>query len=194
MHTVLVDARRGHPGLHGFAVVMAGLALVCVALAAVDPRTLLGAPLWFKPLKFAISLAFYSATTAWMLGKLPHGTLRRTGWVLVVTAAIEMLIIVPQATRGVQSHFNPTATGSLLYDVMGASITVFFLATAAVAVRFLRERGIEPAMATAIRLGLLVSLLGMSVGFLLGVNGGHAVGVPDGGPGLPLVGWSTTGG
>lgn len=195
MNAILADARRGHPGLFGFAAVMAALTVVCVALAVVDQRTLLGAPLWFKPLKFAISLTFYSATMSWMLSMLPRGTMRRAGWVLVTAATLEMVIIVGQAARGVASHFNADGgSGTLLYSLMGATVMVIFFAGVGVAVRFLRERDLEPAMATAIRLGLLVSLLGMSIGMLISAHGAHAVGVPDGGPGLPLVGWSTTGG
>ena len=63
-----------------------------------------------------------------------------------------------------------------------------------IALRFLREPGRDRAITLAIRLGLVVSLVGMAVGFVLSANGGHAVGVPDGGPGLFFVGWSTTGG
>src|SRR6185436_3756146 len=71
---------------------------------------------------------------------------------------------------------------------------VVWFATLAIALRFLREPGRDRAMALAIRLGLLVSLIGMAVGFVLAANGGPSVGVPDGGPGLFFVGWSTTGG
>ena len=51
----LADARRGHRGLFAFAVAMAVLTPVLAVLAVVDDRVLLGAPLWLKPLKFAIS-------------------------------------------------------------------------------------------------------------------------------------------
>ncbi|MCY7288379.1 MAG: hypothetical protein LH624_09055 [Cryobacterium sp.] len=35
---------------------MAALVLVCLAGLVVDPRTLTGAPIWAKPLKFSISV------------------------------------------------------------------------------------------------------------------------------------------
>jgi hypothetical protein len=195
MHTMLADARRGHPGLYWLAAGMAVLALVTAGLAVVDPRTLVGAPLWFKPLKFSISIALYAFALAWMLGQLRERTMRRTGWAIVAGLALEMVIIVGQAARGLRSHYNDDGgLGTLLFDIMGATITVVWLLTLAIAVRFLREPGQDRAMTLAIRLGLLVSLVGMGVGFVLGANGSHAVGAPDGGPGLFFVGWSTTGG
>lgn len=195
MHTVLADARRGHRGLFGFAVAMAALTAVLVVAAVVDQRTLLGAPLWFKPLKFSVSLAVYAATLAWMLGQLREPALRRTGWAIAVAGTVEILIIVGQAARGVRSHFNDDSLAdSLLFALMGVTIVVLYLATAAIALRFLREPGRDRAAGAAIRLGLLVGLVGMGVGVVMSVIGSHAVGVADGGPDLPFVGWSTTGG
>lgn len=195
MRTLLADARRGHSGLYWLAAGMAALALVTAGLALVDQRTLVGAPLWFKPLKFSISIALFALALAWMLGQLRERALRRTGWAIVAGLALEMVIIVGQAARGQKSHYNTDdLLGGALFSIMGATITVVWFLTLAIALRFLREPGRDRAMALAIRLGLLVSLVGMAVGFLLARGGGHAVGVPDGGPGLFFVGWSTTGG
>jgi hypothetical protein len=195
MRTVLVDARRGHPGLYGLTIAMAALVLVTAVLAVVDQRELLGAPLWFKPLKFSLSIALYGAALAWMLSRLPGRAMWRAGWIITVGAVLEMVIIVGQAARGVRSHFNDDGVfDAVLYSIMGATITVVWLATVAIALRFLRDRSDDRVTASAVRLGLLIGLAGMAVGFLISANGGHAVGVPDGGPGLFFVGWSTTGG
>lgn len=195
---VLADARRGHRGLFWFSVTMAALAFLIIVAAVVDDRTLLGAPLWFKPLKFALSFVLYSAALAWMLARLdaPGRWLRLAGWVVVGAAVIEMLIIVGQAARGVRSHFNDdTAFDEMLFSIMGGTIVVLWLATLVIALRFFAGRpGPDPATTWAVRLGLLIALAGMAIGIPMVLGSAHAVGVPDGGPGLPLVGWSTTGG
>src|SRR5690242_2680810 len=125
MRTVLADARRGHPGLYGLTVAMAALSVVTVFLAVVDQRELLGAPLWFKPLKFSLSIMVYGAALAWMLSRLPGRGMRRTGWVIVAGTVLEMVIIVGQAARGVRSHFNDdTRFDVILFAIMGATIVV----------------------------------------------------------------------
>ena len=195
MTAVLAVARRGHRGLFAFAVAMAVLTPVLAVLAVVDDRVLLGAPLWFKPLKFAISLALYAATLAWMLGQLRERTMQRTGWIVTAAAAIEMAVIVGQAAVGNRSHYNmDTPLSAALWSVMGVTIVVLWLATLAVALRFLREPGRDRVATTAIRLGLVVALIGLAEGFLMATAATHTVGAPDGGPGLPLLGWSTVGG
>jgi hypothetical protein len=197
---VLGAARRGHPGLFWFAAVMGALTVAAAVGLVVDDRVLLGAPVWLKPLKFAASFGLYALTLAWMASLVQRG--RRiatvTGWVLVAMTAVEIVIIVGQAARGVRSHFNDdTPFDQALFSVMGSAVALIWLATAVLAVVVVRQRIADRVVAWSIGLGLLVSLLGMAVGLLMtGQPGGgaHSVGVPDGGPGLPVVGWSTTGG
>jgi hypothetical protein len=194
---VLTAARRGHPGLFWLAAVLGVLAVATAIGVAVDDRVLLGAPVWLKPLKFALSFGLYALALAWMLGALDRW--RRTGqavgWVLVVASAVEVGVIALQAGRGRRSHFNEeTALDGSLYSLMGATVALIWLATAVVAVLLLRQHIADPAMRWAIRLGLFVSLLGMALGMLMVGGGAHAVGVADGGPGVPFFGWSTVGG
>ncbi|MFJ8846234.1 hypothetical protein ACIRFF_25425 [Streptomyces cyaneofuscatus] len=188
-------------------------ALVSAVGLVVDDRVLVGAPIWAKPFKFSLSFTVYGLTLAWMLAQTTWG--RRTGWwagnVVVLTALVEMVIITGQVVRGKRSHFNAeTAFDTNLYTVMGLTIVVLWAATLVIAVLLLRTRLADRATAWAIRGGVLIALVGAGLGFLMAqptaeqraagnldtadVIGAHSVGVPDGGPAMPLTGWSTTGG
>lgn len=202
-----------HRPLLVFAAANAVLVVVAVVGLLADPRVLGGAPIWLKPLKFAVSFVLYGVVLAWMISLLR----RRPRWgywlgvLIIVTGVAEMAVIVGQVVRGQQSHFNVTTTvDATLWYVMAVTIVLLWLATLGVAILLLRERIADPALAAGIRLGLGVALLGMLVGVLMGtptadqraalaagettVSGAHSVGVTDGGPGLALTGWSTTGG
>ena len=196
-----------------------GLMLVLLAGTlvglALDPRVITGAPAWLKPAKFAISIAVYTATLLWLLTYVEgHRRLvRLVGAVTALALVLEMVVIVGAAAFGTTSHFNISSPlHALAWGTMGTAIVAVWLASLLAAVLLLRQRlpG-GPAFAWGLRLGILVSLVGMAVAFPmttptpdqlaaaeagrgLAVAGAHSVGVGDGGPGLPVVGWSTVGG
>ncbi|MFD4340906.1 hypothetical protein ACFWPP_27460 [Streptomyces anulatus] len=192
---------------------MAVWALVSAVGLVVDDRVLVGAPIWAKPFKFAVSFAAYCLTLAWMLTHLTRGvrTGRWAGHVVVLTSLGEMVLITVQVVRGRRSHFNSaTPLDAALWDAMGQTVVVLWAATLVIAVLLLRTRIADRATALAIRGGVLIALAGAALGFLMtlpsesqraagdldtaDIVGAHSVGVPDGGPAMPLTGWSTTGG
>ncbi|MFE7550409.1 hypothetical protein [Streptomyces gardneri] len=192
---------------------MVALALVSAVGLAVDDRILVGVPIWTKPFKFSVSLVAYTLSLAWMISLLPttHRA-HRVGWwagtVVAVSLTIEMVLITLQVVRGTQSHFNhATPFDNAVFQIMGASIAILWLSALVIAVLLLRARILDRATAWAVRLSSLIALAGAGVGFLMvrptpeqlavdepPITGSHSVGVPDGGPSMPLTGWSTTGG
>jgi hypothetical protein len=200
---------RWHRPLLVLAVVMGALTIACLIGLIVDPRQLLGVNVWEKPLKFAISTVVYAITWSWLIGQLERG--RRIAWwagtVSAVLLLIELVIIVGAAATGTTSHFNvSTAFNTVLWSIMAFSITALWIATFVVSILLFRNRLGDPARTLAIRAGAIIALAGMGLAFLMtgptaaqlddwqGIAGAHTVGLADGGPGLPVLGWSTVAG
>lgn len=186
---------------------MAALAVVCAVGIVVDPRVLVGAPIWLKPFKFAVSFVLYGVTLAWMLSLLPRRSrlAERMATLIVAIAVTENVWIVGQVVRGQTSHFNDsTPLNLILFAAMGAAIGVLFFAHLVLGIVVLIRRIPDLVARRAVGWGLGLSLVGMVAAVPMalpgqdpgieGVAGAHSVGVPDGGAGLPLVGWSTMGG
>jgi Domain of unknown function (DUF4281) len=206
----------------GFAVdgplTILGCVMVLTLLGAMvglmfDPRVITGAPAWLKPAKFSISVSVYCFTLVWLLGFLKNRGrfVRVVTKTIVFSLAVEMIVIITQAARGTTSHFNlSTPLDSFLWITMGAFIMVVWVMTLALTVVLIRRPLPDKAFAWSLRLGLIISLVGMATGFFMvrptpeqrasahriapKIVGAHSVGVPDGGPGLPVLGWSTVGG
>jgi len=197
-----------------------GLAMLLTLLATlvgllVDHRLITGAPAWLKPAKFAISISIYCFTFVWLLGFVENRPrlVRLAANVTVVSFVVEMIIIVTQAARGTTSHFNiSTPLDRFLWITMGVFIVVAWVMNLLLAILLTGERLPDRAFAWGLRLGVLISAVGMAIAFLMtamptpeqaGVIaaghaphtfGAHSIGVADGGPGLAVVGWSTVAG
>jgi hypothetical protein len=191
------------------------LAVVLLPAMALDDRQLLGVSVWLKPWKFAVSIAIYVLTVAWMVTLLHTGArlARAAATLAAVALGIEITLITVQAARGVPSHFNTqTPLDSMLFNLMGASIVSAWVATLVLALLLARQRLDDPVLAAGLGWGLAVSLLGMLLAVLMInpinqawvqqlshgppplLDGGHTVGAIDGGPGLPVTNWSTRAG
>ena len=176
-----------------------------------DPREIGGAPAWLKPAKFALSLGIYCLTIAWVFTYLPDWlrTRRFVGRMTAAVMLIEVTIIALQAARGTTSHFNVgTPVDAILFSIMGLAIFTQTAASVAVAVALWRQRFADRAFGWALRLGMTMTIVGALTGGLMTrpteaqlaeagasgriiIAGAHTVGAPDGGPGLPVTGWST---
>jgi hypothetical protein len=189
--------------------------MVLVAAASlvgifVDPRVITGAPAWLKPFKFAVSTAIYSLTLAWIFGWLTDWprVRRVVGWTTAIVFVLEVALIDIQAYRGTTSHFNATTPlNQVLFIVMGSAILLQTFVSVAVAVALWRQRFTDRPLGWALRLGMTLTIVGALIGPLmtrptnaqladaragkgLPTIGAHTVGAPDGGPGLPVTGWS----
>jgi hypothetical protein len=206
---------------------LACLALVPLFIVAglADPRIINGAPAWTKPLKFALSITIFSATFIWLLTFVdrpdepqPSAVARpsrRVRWIAGVTGfalLVEMALISLQVLRNTGSHFNAATPFDLaVFSIMGSLITAVSVCTLILAIWLIRRRLLDSVFAWGLRLGVLLSVAGMMVAFLMttptaaqleaaragagmAIIGAHSVGVDDGGPGLPILGWSTVGG
>jgi hypothetical protein len=197
---------RWHGPLIALAATMAVTGVISVIGLLVDDRELVGAPIWAKPFKFSVSVLIYAVTWAWLIGQLRR--FRRTAWwagtVISVSLFIEMAVVFTQTVRGERSHFNQqTPTDELLWSVMGTTIAVLWLATLVAAILLWFSPDADRARTLAVRLGSMICLGGLALGFLMtipsgeqiaaggGIIGAHTVGAADGGAGIPILNWST---
>lgn len=182
---------------------IAGLiSLICFVLLAFislfDATEILGINRWIKPMKFLVSLAIFLWTTAVYLYFLNgfDKSSRFISWAMIAVFVLEMFIILMQAMRGTTSHFNvKTPFDGILFAIMGIAISFNTLLTVYLLYLYFKaDIRLPKSIVWGMRLGLILFIASCIEGGYMSAQIGHAVGVSDGGAGLPLVNWSTKGG
>jgi hypothetical protein len=178
----------------------------CLVAMMFDSRQITGINAWIKPAKFGLSSAATCLSLAWIASYLGDWSRIRdwSGRVFAASIAIEIGVIDLQAARGTTSHFNMNGSiDRIAFITMGISIAILWLSMASMAYALMRQQIQPVSWAWALRLGLLLSVVGAAGGgFMLRQTpeqkqnpelkqfGSHTVGAPDGGPGLPIANWS----
>lgn len=190
---------RVNPALSWTGWLNVGLAAGALLLLPFDHRHVTGALVWLKPLKFSLSVVAYTWTLGWLLADLPAPArrgVRRLSGAVALSMVVEQVVIFIQAARGTTSHYNVSSPlDGLLFGLMGLFIAVNTAMTSWAVYLAWRYRPHGSAgYVWGLRLGLLVFLVGSALGGFMIHNMQHTVGAPDGGPGLPGLGWSTVAG
>jgi hypothetical protein len=211
MVNIIRKAWTSSPPLTFTALLMLAAFVASAAGIFLDSRIITGMPAWLKPAKFAISTTLYCGTLAWLFRYIDVWPrfVRAMGWVTSVVVILEVALIDVQAARGTTSHFNvSTPLDGTLFAVMGTMIALLWLASVGILVASFRQKFADPAWGWSLRMGLLITVIGSATGgMMVGPTpdqmtalrhhqsvtavGAHTVGAPDGGPGIPGVGWST---
>jgi len=198
------EARRRQPALWTAAELCLLGAVPVVIAALLDDRQVNDVNIWLKPLKFFTSLAIYYVTLGWFHGYLPQAVReRRLGRALVgvplVVGLLEMTWLLATAAVGQPAHFNQSAAVyAVSYTMAGAGATLLMLSALGTGILVGRaeEPALPPAFRQAIVLGSVIAFVGTMVtaGFLASGSGHWVGGVHSDAGGLPLLGWSRTGG
>ena len=195
---VWLQLRSRNPILAWTAFFHAALFLIALGLFMVDSRDVMGINAWIKPMKFTVSITIYLVTLAWLMGHIerPRWAVSTIAWGISSCMVVETTLIFMQAGRGVRSHFNVmTPFDAGVFSIMGLGVIIDSLLMALMLYLFFR-RDVELATPHlwGIRIGIVLFLLGSIVGGWMSSQGGHTVGSEDGGPGLPFLNWSMSGG
>jgi hypothetical protein len=190
------ELHRRERRLAWFGFGMLALLVPLVLAWGLDERTLRGANVWLKPMKFALSLGLFALATAWFVGHLMPAARRGRAvdgivWVLIGSASFEFAYIALQAGLGRGSHYNVgDPTHALMYTLMGLGALALTATQPALAWLLLRHA--DPQRAPAYRLAVVIGLV---LTFVLGASvGGLLSGLqPPETAALPVVGWSLAG-
>ncbi len=190
--------KRESPFLYWVVVIHLVSAIICILGLAIDDRMLMGVNVWIKPLKFSISDAIYMSTVGYLITLYPY-TRRKKSIInntVAVTLLIELFIIVGQAVRGVQSHYNmQSPIDGILFGLMGLFVGINVLIMLLFIFDTIRKKlDTSKVIQWAILMGWLIVFFGSWIGGQMISQMAHNVGVSDGGAGLPLVNWSTVAG
>lgn len=148
---------------------------------------------WYKPFKFALSIAVYCYTMAWYCSYLPSFNIRLFNGVTILLFSFELLYITFQASRGQESHFNQTtAIYRSLFVGMALAALALTAYAAYIGILFFQRQftALPDYYVWSIRLSIFIFVIFSLEGLIMGGRQTHSVGAAVQTTFLPILKWN----
>lgn len=191
IQAIFLELHRRNPVLSLAGGLMIAGFIVASAAYVVDGRTVAGVSVWLKPMKFAISIAVYLWTLAWLVHYLESRRAVTTSHLIALVMVLEFVLIFSQSARGTASHFNSATTYDIaVYRAMGVLILantlavgylgrLYFEASPRIAASYLLgiRLGFSLFLFTAVSGGIMIAMVSHSVGEAGDLRVAHFIGM-----------------
>ncbi|WP_024769417.1 hypothetical protein [Aquimarina macrocephali] len=178
---ILSTVKEESPILYWVVMTHIILAVGCMIGWFIDERTLMGVNVWIKPLKFSISVGIYIFTVGYLMTLYPYSKRKKNciNNIVTWTLLIEVFLIIYQASRGVQSHYNVSSQfDALLFAAMGILTVINVLIMVLFIFDTIRLKlKTSKSIQWAILLGWLIVVFGSWIGGQMISEMSHNVGV-----------------
>lgn len=193
MFHFLNELRLRNEDLFYFSASLFVLSVIFYTLTRITSIQVAGINAWFKPFKFAISIAIYCGTMAWFCYDLRNFNIEFFNRANILLFSFELVYITVQAARAQESHFNRTTTFyRIMFGGMAiAAIAITILAVYAGLAFFNGSFNNEPRYYIwSIRLSIFIFIIFSFEGILMGGRQSHTVGAQLQTTFLPVLKWN----
>ena len=176
-----------------FSVILLVAAITFYSLTKLTSIQVAGVNRWFKPFKFAISIAIYCSTMAWFCYELPNFNIILFNRVNIFLFSFEIVYITIQAARKMESHFNrATRFYRMMFGGMAIAAIAITFYSAYVGFKFAQIDfpNIPAYYVWAIRLSIFIFIIFSFEGILMGGRQTHTIGTQMQTTFLPLLKWN----
>jgi hypothetical protein len=189
-----------HKLVYVSALLLMGAAIMMSIAASIDTRTVHGINTWFKPIKFAVSIAVFVATLPIITAHIrirDHQQKKLLQFITVCMMA-EFCLITIQAALAQPSHYNTaTAFDLWIFNFMGVFIGSATLGMVVIALLFFHPQTKPEYIRNKLQtyqLALLLFLFASAVGARMIGNMSAHTGYTTVQDFIPFLGWSKTAG
>jgi len=193
MFQFINELKARNETLFYFSAILFVSSILFYVLTKISTTQVAGVNAWFKPFKFAISIAIYCSTMAWFCYYLPSFNIKAFNWINIFLFSFEIVYIIIQAARGQESHFNWT---SPLYKTLfvGMAIAAIAITIYAAYIGILFFQNSFPNLPTyyvwAIRLSIFIFIIFSFEGVAMGGRQTHTIGTEIQNTFLPFFKWN----